>query len=132
MIRKTEDHGLEFLLAFDGRVHILERGYWLKFEINRIPGTPTRPHGLRYSFTLHGPGGRRLLGFDNAHGLRVKRGRKAAAYDHWHRTERDPGRPYLFKSAEQLLDDFFDEAERILREHGIDSTVIAVESGEGK
>ena len=131
MIRKAEDHGLEFLLAFDGRVHILERGFWLKFEINRIPGTPTRPHGLRYSFTLHGPGGRRLLGFDNAHALRVKRGRKASAYDHWHRTERDPGRTYVFKSAEQLLDDFFDEAERILREHGIDSTVIAVESGEG-
>jgi hypothetical protein len=130
MIRKSENHSLEFLLAFDGRVHILERGYWMKFEISRIPGTPTRPHGLRYSFTLHGPGGRRLLGFDNAHGLRGKRSRKGTPYDHWHRTDHDPGRPYVFENAEQLLDDFFDEAERILRERGIDSTVIAVDPGE--
>jgi hypothetical protein len=28
-----------------------------------------RPHGLRYSLTLHGPGGKRLVGFDNAHGV---------------------------------------------------------------
>jgi hypothetical protein len=25
------DHGLEFLLAFNGRIHHLEKGYWLKF-----------------------------------------------------------------------------------------------------
>lgn len=42
------DHGLEFLLAFDGRVHHLEDGYWLKFEIRRDPPTKQRPHGLTY------------------------------------------------------------------------------------
>jgi len=26
------DHTLEFLLAFDGRIHHLEKDYWIKFE----------------------------------------------------------------------------------------------------
>jgi hypothetical protein len=66
------DHGLEFLLAFDGRVHVFEEGYWVKFEIKRVKSTKERPHGLSYSFTLHGPDGKRLLGFDNAHGVGTK------------------------------------------------------------
>jgi len=53
-------------LAFDGRVHHLEKGYWLKFEIGSVEPTPERPHGLRYAFTLHDP---ELVGFDNAHGV---------------------------------------------------------------
>jgi hypothetical protein len=32
----SDEHTLEFLLAFDGRVHHLEKGYWLKFEIRRM------------------------------------------------------------------------------------------------
>lgn len=63
------EHTLEFLLAFDGRVHWLESGHWIKFEIRRVEPTPKRPHGLRYSFTLHDPQGQRLVGFDNAHGV---------------------------------------------------------------
>ena len=48
-----DEHTLEFLLAFDGRIHHLEEGYWLKFEIARVEPTPERPHGLRYALTLH-------------------------------------------------------------------------------
>jgi hypothetical protein len=55
----SDDHALEYLLAFDGRVHYFERGFWLKFEIKRVAATPERPHGLRYSFTLHNPRGKR-------------------------------------------------------------------------
>jgi hypothetical protein len=29
------------------------------------------------------------------------------AGDHWHRTERDPGRQYKFKDAATLIDDYF-------------------------
>ena len=112
MFGRITDFGLEFLLAFDGRIHYLEKGYWLKFEISRVAATKTRPHGLSYSFTLHAPSGRRLVGFDNAHdvpsrGSRFKR--RGEASDHWHRTEKDPVRPYTFKDAETLIDDFFDE-----------------------
>ncbi len=27
------EHTLEFLLAFNDRIHWLEQGYWLKFEV---------------------------------------------------------------------------------------------------
>jgi hypothetical protein len=68
-----DEHVLEYLLAFDGRVHYFERGYWLKFEIKRVAVSAERPHGLRYSFTLHNPAGKRLLDFDNAHGVPATR-----------------------------------------------------------
>ena len=127
------DYGLEFLLGFDGRVHHLEEGYWLKFEIKRVAATKERPHGLRYSFTLHAPEGTRLVGFDNAHGLPAKSPRFGAAAqvsDHWHRSANDPGRPYAFKDAETLIDDFFDAVERVLAERGIGTKVVGV--GEGR
>jgi len=89
-----------------------------------------RPHGLSCSFTLHAPDGTRLVGFDNAHGVSATGGRfkrKPPASDHWHRTETDPGRPYQFKNAETLIDDFFGEVERVLDERGIGTIVVEVE-----
>jgi len=130
MYNQAPEHGLEFLLAFDGRIHHLEEGYWIKFEIERVEATKQRPHGLSYSFTLHAPDGTRLVGFDNAHGVLAKGSRfkpKPPASDHWHRTETDQGRPYQFKDAETLIDDFFDEIERVLGKRGIGTTVVKVE-----
>ena len=130
MNNASDDFGLEFLLGFDGRVHHLDKGYWMKFVIRRVSTTDERPHGISYSLTLHEPSGQRLLGFDNAHPA-PKRGKpgitQPAAHDHWHRTERDPGRPYEFIDAAKLVDDFFDEAERILSAHGVGTEVIEVE-----
>jgi hypothetical protein len=124
------DHTLEFLINFDGRIHHLEGGFWIKFEIKKVQATKTRPHGLPYSFTLHAPDGKRLVGFDNAHevparGSRFKK--RSPGSDHWHRTERDPGRPYAFKDADTLLRDFFREVRRVLGERGISDTGIQVE-----
>ena len=67
MAGSLKDHTLEFLLAFDGLIHWLENGYSLRFVIKKVNQTPTRPHGLDYSFTLHDGEGKRILGFDNAH-----------------------------------------------------------------
>jgi hypothetical protein len=127
---KRPDHTLEFLLAVDARVHHLEDGYWIKFEIRRVDATKSRPHGLSYSFTLHGPDGTRLVGFDNAHrapaaGSRFKV--RSPASDHWHRTENDRGKPYGFRDAETLLQDFFREVRRVLSECGISEAVVRVE-----
>lgn len=136
MSRSPSDHGLEFLLAFNDRIHYLERGYWLKFEIVRVTVTTERPHGLSYSFTLHAPDGARLIGFDNAHdvpprGSRFKR--RGETTDHWHRTAKDGGRPYAFTTAQRLLDDFFDEVERVLVERGVSLRVTKdEESGRSK
>lgn len=85
---------------------------------------------MAYSFTLHAPDGTRLVGFDNAHAVSTAGGRfkrKLPATDHWHRTETDPGRSYQFRSAEILIDDFFDEVERVLGERVVGTTVVAVE-----
>jgi Family of unknown function (DUF6516) len=130
MRNEPSEYGLEFLLAFDGRIHHLEEGYWIKFEIKRVEATKKRPHGLSYAFTLHAPDGARLVGFDNAHGVRARGSRfkvRPEASDHWHRTETDPGRPYPFKDADTLLQDFFREVRRILAERGIPETVVEVQ-----
>ena len=93
MSGREPEYTLEFLLAFDGRVHHLEKGYWIKFEIKRVEPTGQRPHGLSYSFTLHAPNGVRVVGFDNAHGVSARGSRfrrPPEASDHWHRN--DPAR----------------------------------------
>jgi hypothetical protein len=134
MIIPKPEYALEFLLAFDGRIHHLEEGYWIKFKIKRVKATKERPHGLSYSFTLHDPEGARLVGFDKAHGVSVRGSRfrhPPPASDHWHRTENDPGRPYEFKDVETLIDDFFSEVERKLAERGIGTMVIRVEETRG-
>lgn len=127
-------HTLEFLLAFDGRVHWYEQGYFVKFEIRRTEPTRERPHGLRYSFTLHGPDGGRLMGFDNAHTVPTGRRytRRRAEADHWHRTGDDPGRPYAFSDAATLIADFFDEVERVLTERGVSINVVTAGPRSGR
>jgi hypothetical protein len=130
MIDRSPDHTLEFLLAFDGRIHHLEQGYWIKFEIRKVEATKKRPFGLTYSLTLHAPDGTRLVGFDNAYGVPALGSRlrkRSSASDHWHRTENDPGRPYTLKDAATLLNDFLDQAECVLAERGIGMAVVEVE-----
>jgi len=75
MSKQDIEHTLAFLLDFDGRVHWYTGGYWAKFEIRRVDATAQRPHGLSYSFTLHGPANERLIGFDNAHAVAPPGGR---------------------------------------------------------
>ena len=133
MPKTSSEHTLEFLLGFNGHVHRYAGGYWLKFEITKVKANDEKPHGLDYSFTLHGPDNRRLIGFDNAHSVPAKGARfkkRPKAMNHWHRTDTDEGRPYAFKDAETLLDDFFDEAERVLTEHGIPFEVVEVTEGD--
>ena len=56
--------------------------------------------------------------------------RRPRQSDHRHRSQDDEGRPYKFKDAETLIDDFFEEVERVLKAHGIATTVVAEETGE--
>src|ERR1700733_7867952 len=133
MAGKNADYTLEFLLDFNGRIHRYAGGYWLKFEITKGEESEKKPHGLSYSFTLHGPDNKRLVGFDNAHSVQPKGSRlkkRPKAMDHWHRTETDEGRPYEFKDAETLIDDFFDEVERVLKEHNIPFETVEAKEGD--
>lgn len=121
------EYALEYLLAYDGLVHMLASGHFLKFDVRRVNKSSRVPHGLAYSLTLHAPSGKRLLGFDNAHSVPHRGGQYVTspeAADHWHRTIADPGRQYRFKSVEKLLEDFFGEVERILAEAGVPYEIV--------
>ena len=100
-------------------------------KLGAVSATRNRPHGLSYSFTLHAPDGTRLVGFDNAHDVPAKGSRfkhRGETTDHWHRTEDDPGRPYRFKDTETLIEDFFNEVERVLHDRGVGLEVTRTES----
>jgi hypothetical protein len=53
------------------------------------------PHGIRYSLTLHDQSGVRILGYDNAHSIKLHSRFKYAGqilpYDHKHRHISDTG-----------------------------------------
>jgi hypothetical protein len=101
--------------------------YWLKFSVHQVEPSIRVPHGVAYSFTLHAPTGERgVLGYDNAHPV-PRLGNQLVdapvASDHWHRDGTDPGRPYDFVSAEQLITDFFSAVEKRLNELDLEFAV---------
>ncbi len=118
-----DDSELELLLALDGAVFETAPGMIVEFTARRTAMTLGRPRGISYAFVLRAKlGGQPWVRFDNAHAVDEKnRGyrRKRAAYDHWHRTSKDRGRPYNFTTAAQLLEDFWREVKRTLDEKGI-------------
>jgi len=119
---QDRDPGADVLLDLDSQVFVVDtKGqYWVRFSVSRVVSTPDRPHGLNYSLTLHGPGGNRLVGFDNAHPVRESRGpggKIRGPVDHRHRME--TVRPYRFKDAATLLEDFWAEVDKLLKEKGV-------------
>jgi hypothetical protein len=113
---------LELLLSFDGASYHASEGYVVEFTVRRTDITAERPHGISYALVFRPANGEPFVRFDNAHAPNRTGGKyvKApAAYDHWHRDERDVGRPYKFTTALQLLDDFWREVKRVMDERGI-------------
>jgi len=122
MAPSGRDAGLEALLDLDGHVFVVDANgqYWVRFVVHRVAPSPARPHGLDYSLSLHGPDGRRLIGFDNAHAVKESRGRRRTGqgpHDHRHRLDRV--RPYQFRDAVALVSDFWAEVDRLLEEKGV-------------
>ena len=117
----ARDTGLDTLLDLDGETFNLEGDYWTKIEVRRCDATAERPHGIRYSLTLHDRYGRRLFGMDNAHAVKPKRrkygGRKIVEHDHVHDGPKDEGTHYEFESAEKLIEDFFSRVNQIIEEN---------------
>ena len=120
MATPDRDPGLDTLLDLHGQpLFVDEDGHWVKFIALRTEVTRERPHGLSYSLTLHAPDGARLVGFDNAHPVRERRGpgtRRRRESDHrqWLRSIG----PYDYKDAATLLEDFWTEVDEVLRERG--------------
>lgn len=117
----ARDEALQRLLDLDGFLAEIGGGYWVKIEARRVPIDAARPQGVAYTLTLHEPDGRRAFGIDNAHSVRTTRGpagRSSAARAHLHRGE--TVRPYVYRDANALIDDFWREVADILRKAGIE------------
>ena len=115
------DEGLDRLLDLNGFLAEIGSGFWVKIVAQRVRPDVHRPHGVSYTLTLHDPTGRRVFGIDNAHVIRLTRGpagRSSAAHDHLHRGE--SVRPYAYRDAETLMDDFWREVEAILKREGVE------------
>jgi hypothetical protein len=115
-----DDLGIETLLNLNDYVISQDGGYWVKIEAWMVLANDNIPHGIRYSLTLHEPYGKRILGYDNSHAIKLPKKYKFAGqrlpYDHKHRHVSDQGVPYEFKDAYQLLADFFAEVDILLTE----------------
>lgn len=114
------DFGIETLLELDGNIIQQENGFWVEIHVWRIEPTSEVPHGIRYALTLHEEDGERVMGYDNAHVVKppgkFKYAGQVLPYDHKHRHIDDKGTPYNFKDSYQLLQDFFADVDRIMKE----------------
>ena len=109
------DEAMSRLLDFDRRRYWLVNGWSIRFRIAEIEASTVRPHGIKYSFTLHDHDGSRLLGFDNAHGVP-----RTETYDHRHRFRRTKEIvAYEFRGADELICDFFAAVERACKQEGV-------------
>jgi hypothetical protein len=114
------DRAVSALLDLNGSILDQGGGYWIKMVALQVDVSDGIPHGIRYSLTLHEPYGKRILGYDNAHAVKPPKKFKYAgrvlAYDHKHRHTADKGVPYEFQDAQQLINDFFADVDRVLLE----------------
>jgi hypothetical protein len=118
----SKEAELEILLSLNGASYEAARGYVVEFVVERTEKSAVRPHGISYALVFRPKGGEPYVRFDNAHAVDRPGGRYVKgprAYDHWHRTETDPRRPYAFTTATRLLDDFWREVKRVMAEKEI-------------
>lgn len=111
-----EDETLNTLLDLDGEIFLMEDDYWTKFEATRVKPTRHKPHGVRYSLTLHDKNNPRILGFDNAHAVKPKKKKYQAREITWdHKHKKEKFFPYEYEPTSQLLEDFWVEVEQIIK-----------------
>jgi len=116
--QNLNDPGLITLLDLDGEIFPMANGFWTKIDAKMVIQNDRTPHGVRYSLTLHDKSNQRVLGYDNAHKFKMGRkgfGVKVTKWDHKH--EGTKVVPYEFQSAGQLLEDFWNDVERIIKDY---------------
>lgn len=122
--QRIRDVGLDTLLALDTQCLVIqeEPRWWVKIEARLVEPTEEIPHGIRYSLTLHDHHNQRVFGMDNAHAPKRCRRKKYAGVrrdrDHRHKSLKDPGMPYEFNDAAQLVVDFWKGVDETLTAHG--------------
>ncbi|MSO77410.1 MAG: hypothetical protein EXQ87_10980 [Alphaproteobacteria bacterium] len=106
---------MQQLLDFHDTILEVGGGFWVKIEARQVEPSADRPHGISYSLCLFGPDKERVVCYDNAHPVSGGRGpakKRTAQRDHRHRG--NTIRPYAFKDAETLLEDFWADVYREL------------------
>ena len=90
-------------------------GWSIRFQVRRAEVTEGKPHGIKYSFTLHDVDGTRILAFDNAHSIPMR-----TEHDHWHKF-RNMGKrvPYAFIDGDTLLADFITAVRKACAAEGV-------------
>lgn len=109
---KREDLEIENLLELDGARFVIDElhGLWVKCDIKKIEKDISRPHGIRYSLSLHDRANQRIMGIDNAHAIEYGKKNHVApkrTFDHWHKKHNKDAMPYFYESAGKLLEDFW-------------------------
>lgn len=93
----------------------MDNGYWTKIEAKAVSPNDKIPHGIKYSLTLHDKNNTRVIGYDNAHGIKPKRNNYCGKRLEWdHKHERHVVTPYEFETAAQLLEDFWNDVNSII------------------
>ena len=111
------------LVLWDGWRFWLANGWFIQFQAQVAEISSGRPYGLKYSLTLHDASGKRLLGYDNAHGLPA-----STTFDHRHRYKRTREVvPYAFIDSFQLITDFMEAVGAVCKREGIEFRFIARE-----
>jgi hypothetical protein len=114
------DQSLDTLLDLNGQVFYMgDKGHRVQFEVDAVSASAERPHGLKYSLTVHNPRGERIAGFDNAHAVPSSSGPggRRQEFDHKHRFK--TVQPYDYRDAAALLEDFWTLAFAVLRDEGV-------------
>jgi hypothetical protein len=114
----TQYKDYENLLELNGTRFVIDEhlGLWVKFDVTLVTQSENRPHGIRYSLTLHDRSNQRIMGFDNAHVIKHKcRNNNPKAYDHVHYYLATHPKGYCYKNAASLLEDFW---------HAVDKTLL--------
>jgi len=113
---KTGSHELQALLDLNGtEIELMDGQFFAKFEVHTVEPSSEVPHGIKYSLTLHQLTGQRLLGFDNAHPIKIKKGRfveRPTEADHWHYGPGEAVKKYQYQGPGRLLEDFWAEVEK--------------------
>jgi len=115
VVKTRKNSGLETLLQLDGEVFPMDNGFWVKFKVHTTSPNIHIPHGIKYSLTLHDKYNKRVIGYDNAHGIKPPNKKKFSGtrqiWDHKHQETKV--HPYEFESAYQLLEDFWNDVNNI-------------------
>jgi hypothetical protein len=116
-VSAARDYTLDGLFELDGEIFVVDPNgdYWVKFMVKRVKTTPEKPHGLDYSLTLHGPSNERIVGYDNDHPVPPTRWGDPQDHRHTHRG----AKPYIYLDAAALLEAFWADVDRVLRDEGI-------------